>query len=118
MLKKLKLVFVTTTLLVGGVAGFAAAQDRGPDTTAMREKFAAKKAAMLAKFDTNKNGTLDPGEKQAMHDVRAQRRFDSLDANKDGVLSLAEFKAGKQHGGRHHGRKGPGKHRGMGRGQP
>jgi len=118
MLKKLKLVFVTATVLVGGVAGFAAAQGAGPDKAAWKDKFVERKAEMLAKFDTNKNGTLDPAEKLAMQDARATERFTSLDTNKDGVLSLAEFKAGKQHGDRHHGRKGPGRHRGMDRGKP
>jgi len=121
MLKKLKLVFVTSALLVGGVAGFAAAKGDGggdrPDRAAMKEKFAAKKAEMLTKFDANKDGSLDAAEKDAMHTARAQERFSSLDTNKDGVLSLAEFKSGKR-GDRHHGRKGHGKHRGMGRGQP
>jgi len=121
MLKKLKLVFVTSALLVGSVAGIAAAQGGGnadrPERAAMKEKFAAKKAEMLSRFDANKNGTLDDAEQEAMHTARMQERFISLDTNKDGVLSLAEFKTGKQ-GGRHHGRKGHGKHRGMGRGQP
>lgn len=119
MLKKLKLVLVTTTVLIGGVAGFAAAGG-GHDKGAMKEKFAERKAEMLAKFDANKNGTLDPAEKQAMHDARATEKFTALDTNKDGVLSLAEFKAGKgKRGGMHHGRRGHGKHRGMGgAGQP
>lgn len=119
MLKKLKLMLVTSTLIIGGVAGFAAAGGGDHDKGAMKEKFAERKAEMLAKFDANKNGTLDSAEKQAMHDVRATERFTSLDANKDGVLSLAEFKAGKGRGGMHHGRKGHGKHRGGGgAGQP
>ncbi|MBS1123896.1 MAG: hypothetical protein H6Q90_6124, partial [Deltaproteobacteria bacterium] len=86
MLKKFKLVFVTTAVLVGGVAGIAAAQGGGdkPDRAAMKEKFAERKAEKLAKFDTNKNGTLDPAEKQAMHDARAKERFAALDTNKDG----------------------------------
>ena len=121
MLKKLKLVFVTTAVLVGGIAGVAAAQGGGgkPDKPAMKERFAEKRAEKLARFDTNKDGVLDPAEKQAMHDARAKDRFAALDTNKDGVLSLDEFKAGKERGGMHHGRKGRGKHRGMGgAGQP
>ncbi|MBA3454848.1 MAG: hypothetical protein H0T42_17300 [Deltaproteobacteria bacterium] len=113
MLKNLKLVLVTTTVLIGGVAGFAAAGG-GHDKGAMKAKFAERKAEMLLKFDANKNGTLDPAEKQVMHDTRATKRFTALDTNKDGALSLAEFKAGKGRGGMHHGRRGHGKHRGMG----
>ena len=120
MLKKLKLMLVTSTLIIGGVAGFAAAGGVDHDQGATKENFAARKAEMLATFDTNKNGAIDDSEKQAMHDARATERFTSLDANKDGVLSLAEFKAGKGRGGMHHGRKGQGKHRGGrgGAGQP
>jgi len=120
MLKKLKLVFVTTAVLVVGGVGVAAAQGGGkPDKPALEEKRAHKRAVKLARFDANKNGTLDGAEKQAMHDARATDRFAALDANKDGVLSLDEFKAGKGRGGMHHGRKGHGKHRGMaGAGRP
>lgn len=135
MMKKLKLTIATCALLVGGATGFAMAQGPGHGggggkRAAMKEKFdlnkdgtldagekakmkdafiakrAAKKAEVLAKFDANRNGTLDPAEKQAMHDARAAARFAKLDANGDGVISLAEFKAGKQ--GHHRGKRGRG----------
>lgn len=115
-LQQLKLMIGTCALVIGGVAGFAAAQgpDHTPaDRTAMKAKWAEKKQEMLAKFDANKNGVLDPAEKVALHEARAEKRFDRLDANNDGVLSLDEFKAGKRGFG-HRGHRG---HRGgMGRG--
>ena len=125
MFKKLKLVFVTSAVLVGGVVGVAAAKgghgDRG-DRKAMKEKFdlnkdgalddgerakmkeafgairAQKQAEMLQKHDANKNGVLDPAEKQALHAARAEARFTKLDANRDGQISLEEFKAGRPDG--------------------
>lgn len=95
MLTKLKVVLITGAVLLAGV-GVAAAQGKGrggPD----REE---RKAKMLEKFDANKNGVLDPAEKQAMFDERATKMFEKLDANKDGQISLAEFKAGKKQMGR------------------
>lgn len=101
--KKLKLVFATSLVLVGSVVGIAAAQgdqdDGGGDRidrSAMKEKWKAKKEAMLLSYDFNKNGTLDDNEKEAMHAERSAKMFDKLDANGDGVLSKAEFAAGKQ----------------------
>ncbi|MGE0400958.1 MAG: hypothetical protein AB7T06_29885, partial [Kofleriaceae bacterium] len=97
--KKLKLMFATSLVLVGSVVGIAAAQgdhDDGGDRAAMKEKWKAKKEAMLLKYDFNKNGSLDDNEKQAIHAERSAKRFEKLDANGDGVLSKAEFAAGKQ----------------------
>jgi hypothetical protein len=142
MLNKVKLVIATSIALVGGVAGFAAADRGGDDHGAMKEKFdtnkdgklddaerakareafgamrEAKKKEMLATFDTNKNGTLEDAEKQAMHDARAQERFTALDTNRDGKLTIEEFKAGMKDRDHDHGqgRMGRGKHRGMGPG--
>jgi EF hand len=130
MLTKFKLALATTVALIGGVAGFAAAEGRGgPDHQGMKEKFdankdgkiddaergqmkdamkamhAQKKAEMLAKFDANKDGQLDDAEKDAMKAERAAIQFSHLDKDGDGKLSLEEFKAAKHHQGRH-GRRG------------
>jgi hypothetical protein len=118
--KKLKLVFVSSLVLVGSIVGIAAAQDHdaGGDRAGMKEKWKAKKEAMLLKFDFNKNGALDDNEKDAMRAERSAKRFEKLDANGDGVLSKAEFAAGKQargFGGHHRGRGGH--HRGGMKGQ-
>jgi Ca2+-binding EF-hand superfamily protein len=108
MFTKLKVVLITAACLVGGVAGIAAAD--GGSRTFDR---AAKKAEMLAKYDTNKNGVLDPAEKEAMHEARAEEMFKKLDKDGDGKLSLAEFKAAK---GMRQGRGGKGRERGGFRG--
>jgi hypothetical protein len=108
--KKLKLVFATSLVLVGSVVGIAAAQGDhhgGGDKAAMKEKWKAKKEAMLLSYDFNKNGALDDNEKDAMHAERVAKRFEKLDANGDGVLSKAEFAAGKHERG-----FGKGRHRG------
>ena len=104
---KLKLILASTALLIAGTAfAQSAAKPEGkPD-------FAARKAAMLEKFDTNKDGKLDDAEKAAMQDARIEKKFAMLDANKDGVITLAEMKAGAkahQHKGKHRfGRRGMG----------
>jgi Ca2+-binding EF-hand superfamily protein len=71
------------------------------EKAAMKADFQAKREArkqeMLAKYDTNKDGKLDETERAAMKDARATERFQKMDLNKDGVISLDEFKqaAGK-----------------------
>jgi hypothetical protein len=82
--------FAVTLASVGlGVTGIAAAQpvnDGG-----------ARKAEMLAKYDTNHNGTLDPDERTALRaDMRARfeaRRAELVkkyDTNGDGTLDQGE----------------------------
>lgn len=46
----------------------------------------------LKEADTNKDGTIDKAEFQAMHD----KHFAEMDANKDGKLSKDELAAGKE----------------------
>lgn len=72
-----------------------------------KAKRAERKQQMLLKYDANRNGTLDANERTAMHDDRATAMFQKLDTDGNGSISLAEFKAGKQHGkkfGKRHGR--------------
>ena len=116
MLMKMKIALaIAGSLLVGGVA---AAQPGNAQGAGKPDK--AKKAEMLQKYDTNKDGSLDDKERTVMMDERLLTRFKKLDTDGNGVLSLAEFKAGKHDRmGKHHARGGRGmhgKHRGIGRG--
>ena len=67
------------------------------ERAAMKDAFAARHAARekeaLARFDKNKNGLLDPAERDEMRRVRTVERFQSIDADKNGVISFAEFEA-------------------------
>ena len=114
MLTKLKVALITGAVVVAGVVGVAAAQGSGGG----KLDRGARKARMLEKFDANKDGALDPAEKQAMFDARAAKMFEKLDANKDGALTLDEFKAGKKAFGRQGRGKFRGGKRGGGPGQP
>lgn len=123
MMTKLKLALVTSIGLLGTVGGIAAANNIGgndaatPDRSAMKAEWQAKraerKAQMLAKYDTNKDGKLDANERAVMKQEIADKRFAKLDANGDGVISKAEFEAGAARLGGHHrhfrgGQKAPG----------
>jgi len=109
---KMKL-FVLGAALLGGI-GLAAAQPAPGAAAQGPSKWSAKKAAMLAKYDTNKDGKLDEAERKVMIDDRATEQFQKMDSNGDGQISLAEFKAFKE---AHpfHARHGFGRHRGMGK---
>ena len=90
MIHKLKHAVFCSVLLVAAAAGFAFADKDGDK----QGKRGARRAAMLEKFDANKDGELDSAERAAMKKARAAKRFAKLDTNKDGVLSLAEFEQG------------------------
>ena len=94
MLTKMKIAIVLVGSLLCGVAAAQPApnMDRKAEIKAKRQ---AKKAARLQKFDTNRNGVLEPAERTAMIETRLLNRFKKLDTDGNGVLSLAEFKAGK-----------------------
>jgi hypothetical protein len=136
MLTKLKLALLISAPLVAGAATYAAAQGDAPprkeliqkfdqngdgvlddaERADLRAAFAAKRAAhrqaMLDKYDTNHDGVLDAAERAAMRDDLLTKKFQKLDSNGDGQLSLDEFKAGAARAGHHrHGRFGHRHHR-------
>jgi hypothetical protein len=102
-----KIKIVAATALVLGSVGLAAAQPSSSKSDVVQAR-EARKAQILEKFDANRNGVLDPAEKEAIHETFAKKAFTKLDTNGDGQLSFDEFKAAKRGGFRHHGRRGKG----------
>jgi Ca2+-binding EF-hand superfamily protein len=100
----LKIKIAAVTALVLGTVGLAAAQPGFARSSGQTRE--ARKAMLLEKFDTNRDGVLDPAEKEVLHQTFAKEAFTKLDTNGDGTLSFDEFKAGKHGGFRHHGRHG------------
>jgi hypothetical protein len=142
MLTKLKLALVIAAPLVAGATTYAVAQGNGPgaqdapgrakmiekfdkngdgklddtERAQMKAAFEAKRAARtqeaLAKYDLDKNGQLDKSERAAMRDDKLTARFQKMDKNGDGKLTLDEFKSGAKRGEHRHGRHGHGRMRG------
>jgi hypothetical protein len=88
---KLKTLLATSLLILGGLGGFAAAKGPG------HGHGHGGKKALIEKFDTNKDGTLDDAERAAMRGkfqaMKARRKAKLLakfDANRNGVLDPAE----------------------------
>lgn len=102
MFKQWKLAVVAASLLVGGTAFAQPSTDGKPNASWHKrgDKRIAKGVAK-AKYDVNKDGKLDAGERMAMK----KDRFAKLDKNRDGVLSFEEARPLLKHRGRHGGGK-------------
>lgn len=84
------------------------AQETGKNQ-AVPDRKAKNEARMLAKFDANHNGVLDPDERAAMEKFKAERKAQRLakyDKNGDGKLEKSEKAAMRAE----HPGKGKGKH--------
>jgi hypothetical protein len=111
----MKLALALCGSLAAGIGGIAAAQgtDQAPSqdrSAELRAKHAAKRAEMLAKYDTNKDGKLDAAERKVMIDDRAATMFKKIDANGDGQITPDEFKAFKESQLKRHARWGAHRH--------
>ncbi len=116
MFTKMKVAIVLCgSLLCGVAAALPGGGSAGPDRAQWKAKHFAKKQERLQKFDTNRDGKLDQTERTTMHETRVIERFKTLDADNNGVITFAEFKAAKQkHMGKRHARGGKRGMRGQG----
>lgn len=108
----MKIVYLGLSLAAMAVAGAAYAQNSAPamrhgadgDRTTTRVEMQANAARMFGAMDVNRDGKLDPADRE----VRHAARFDRMDTNKDGQISRAEFDAprpaaaGMERGGMEH----------------
>ncbi len=90
-MKKLALAVSIATLTCAGVALAETANAAGPgrDRTTTRVEALERANRMFDRADINKDGKLDPGDREA----RRAAAFDRIDGNKDGMISRAEFTA-------------------------
>ncbi|HQR51342.1 MAG TPA: EF-hand domain-containing protein [Methylophilaceae bacterium] len=83
-----------TSLLLASTLAFALPALADHDGMGEHCDMHKKQHSPLAEADTNKDGSIDKAEAQAMHD----KHFDKMDANHDGKLSKEEVAACKNDG--------------------
>jgi Ca2+-binding EF-hand superfamily protein len=69
--------------------------ERAEMMKAMQTRRAEHRQQMLAQFDSNRDGKLDDAEREKMIEQKSAEHFKKLDANGDGSVSYAEFKAAR-----------------------
>ena len=85
--------------LAAAGAAYAApeASKRGPDADAngvvTRGETQAHAGALFARLDVNKDGQLNPADREARREQRLAERFGQLDTDKNGQISRGEFAA-------------------------
>jgi EF hand len=90
-MKKIAIGLSLGVLALSGTAFAAQAWARGHDNdrTSTRAEALTRSEQLFARLDVNKDGKLDPADREA----RRAAAFDRIDANKDGGISRAEFTA-------------------------
>jgi Ca2+-binding EF-hand superfamily protein len=95
---------VAASALVGA-AGFVMAGDGGEFRGKRGRHGRGDRQAILEKFDANKNGVLDPDEREAAREAgharmeeRRQKMLERFDANKNGTLDPDEKEAARAEG--------------------
>jgi uncharacterized lipoprotein YajG len=83
-----------TLAVLAGTASAQQAQPASPQAPAAAQKATDNKSAIAAAFkraDTNGDGKMSKEESARLPEIQA--KFDELDKDKDGSLSMAEFNA-------------------------
>ena len=92
MRKSLTLSLAVTALLAAGAAHAQPApraERPGPRSETTRAEAEQRSAAMFARMDANDDGVLDQADRAAAR----RQAFDTIDTDKDGAISFAEFDA-------------------------
>ncbi|HEX9709174.1 MAG TPA: hypothetical protein VGB42_04315, partial [Candidatus Thermoplasmatota archaeon] len=99
--RKIAAVAVGAAIATAGAA-YAVAGDEGGHRHGRR----GNKAALLERFDSNKDGQLDDQEREAAREARKAEMLQRFDTDKDGTLSDSEREAAKaERRGRREGRR-------------
>jgi len=86
MRKSLALSLAAATTLVAGGGAYAQSEPRGETTRAETER---RTAELFGRMDANGDGVLD----DAVREAARRAAFDTIDTDKDGAISFAEFDA-------------------------
>ncbi|MEO1969240.1 MAG: EF-hand domain-containing protein [Sphingomonadaceae bacterium] len=91
-MRKIALSISAAALAVGGIAYAQGGPERGPQGDVTRAEAQAKAEKMFDKMDVNHDGVLNQADREA----RMAERFDKIDTNHDGSISREEFMAAHQ----------------------
>lgn len=104
-MKKYSMAISAAALAFSGVA-FAQGPDKhrgfdaDGDGVVTRAEAQAAASAAFAKFDVNKDGKIDKSDREARRAERLDKKFEALDADKNGSISKQEFTAKRDRDGK------------------
>lgn len=99
-MRKIALSISAAALAFGGIAYAQSGQERSPRGDVTRAEAQARAEKMFDRMDVNHDGVLNQADREA----KMAERFDKIDTNHDGSISREEFMAAHQnmgHRGKH-----------------